>query len=210
MQKKQNKAFTLLEMIIVIIIIGILMAVVWLKVKGFIDSAKLTSATASADSISKSVNQFNTTELWLKSGIKFNNKVIQKYSGQLALRSSDNIIIKGDYIKDWKSDFVNTLKTTYWLNPSMFDVIDSAPSSLSLANKKSYLFVETDKQGNVIKWQLLLYCLKTKVFEGNMNYEGMWSAEASKTDDSTWVENVKKATETDGYNCAVKAIPFTN
>ena len=212
LKKTNQKAFTLIELIIVIIIIWILMTVVGVKVKWFIDSAKLSSAMASTDAISKSVNQFNTaalgTDSWLVAGT--NEDPAQKFAGQLVFRSaSDDSIVSWDYFdgheKQGSTALKDVLKNTYKISPSNY-LVDTDLSGYG--NKKYSILVKTDSWK--ITAQVLLYCLKTTSFKWTANYEAMWSRESKKTDDASWVNGLKTAAEDKNYNCIVKTIPYAN
>ena len=213
----RTKAFTLVEMLIVIIIIGILLAVVGPKAKAMIDNAKLSSAMSSTDAISKSVEQFNTTSLGEDSGLTLDSDALQKFPAQMAFRKvADDSFVTGTYVGDSAlaitqngTALPDVLKSTYGLTPAEFKV-DSAPTVGTYWNKKYYILTDVDTTNGVIKWQVLLYCIKTNSFKWNANYEAMWSAETAKTEDANWMSTLKSNAEDAGYNCIVKAIPYTN
>jgi prepilin-type N-terminal cleavage/methylation domain-containing protein len=213
---RKHKAFTLIELLIVLVILGILTAALGPKFIAMINDTKITTALSNLDSIKKSTNSYNVAEIWAKEGLTDGTNTLQKFAGQLVLRKvDDDSVVKGTYVGDNALSisqngiaFDQVLKNSYWLTPAEFTV-DSQPTISSYWNGQYCVLADVDSS-DVIKDQVLLYCLKTTKFQGISKYESDWSAVKASSDDPDWIDTLKSNAEDNGYNCVIAKIPFGN
>ena len=180
---KMKKAFTLIEMLIVIIIIGILMSALLPRLKAAQNSAKLTTLQQNAKNLSTPLLQFNLKSISVDDGYKAGSDEIQKAGGILLFRkTSDDSAVLGNYLVNITGPSGDDLKTiltkSYQFSPNEFTVGDN-PSISSLIDNGYYTLVDYNANDDIVTGQLFLYCTKSTDFHGMDDYEKAWSRVAN-------------------------------